>query len=138
MTTPIDWVEVLETGIADLDDEHRGLIDLCNSLTEALDAGRPWPEVVAAAARLSAACRRHFLSEESLLQQTEFPRREQHAQQHRAIERRFDELVDLMKSVDGSRAEDRAAVSAMRGTLIDILFRHDLDYKSHLQNVAGR
>jgi hypothetical protein len=54
------------------------------------------------------------------------------------MERRFDDLVGFLAGVDGSSPEHRQAAQAMRTTLVDILFRHDLDYKSHLQHVAGR
>jgi hemerythrin len=136
--SPIAWTDVLETGVPELDDDHRALIDQCNALAAAMDDGGAWAEVVEAACRLAQSCIEHFSSEEALLERTEFPRRERHKAQHREIERRFANLVDFLSGVDGSSPEHRKAARAVRTTLVDILFRHDLDYKSHLQHVVGR
>ena len=135
--TPIDWVEVLETGVPALDEDHRHLIAQCNALTAADEANAPWPTILALAEALARDCTRHFREEEEILERTELSRRQQHRQQHLAIERRFAELLDFLRRVDGTKVEDREAVHRMRDMLIDILFRHDLDYKSHLQQAAG-
>jgi hemerythrin-like metal-binding protein len=135
---PIAWMDVLETGVAELDADHRSLIAECNSLTELMDRGGRWDAVVESVRRLALNCTQHFREEEALLERTDFPRRDRHAAQHREIERRFNELVAFLCGVDGSDPEHRNAARAVRNTLVDILFRHDLDYKSHLQHVTGR
>lgn len=135
---PIAWMDVLETGVPELDEDHRALIDQCNSLTELMGSGGAWSGIVESARRLAQSCADHFRGEEALLDRTEFPRCEQHKAQHRAIERRFDDLIGFLAGVDGSGAEHRKAAGSMRAILVDILFRHDLDYKSHLQQAAGR
>ena len=135
---PIAWAEVLETGVPELDEDHRGLISQCNILTQLMDGGALWAEVVEGARLLAGSCIEHFRSEEALLDRTEFPRRERHKAQHREMEQRLQDLVAFLASVDGSSAEHRKAARTVRTTLVDILFRHDLDYKSHLQHVAGR
>ncbi|HVM83302.1 MAG TPA: hemerythrin domain-containing protein [Candidatus Binatia bacterium] len=134
----IAWMDVLETGIPDLDDQHQDLIEQCNTLTGLMDRGVPWPEVVAAARGLATDCGTHFRAEEAVLEKTEFPRRDRHAKQHRNIESQFGVLIDFMAGCDGSQPEHRAAARTMRDTLVDVLFRHDLDYKSHLQQALGR
>jgi hemerythrin len=136
--TPIAWTDVLETGIPELDEDHRTLIEQCNALTALMHAEVAWSEVVAATRRLAETCIEHFRSEEALLERTEFPRRDRHKAQHREMERRFKNLVDFLAGVDGSSPEHRKSAEAVRTTLVDILFRHDLDYKSHLQHAAGR
>jgi hemerythrin-like metal-binding protein len=135
---PIAWTEVLETGVHALDEDHRALIAQCNALSGLMDCGAAWSEVVDSARGLARRCVEHFRSEEAVLDETGFPRRDLHKAQHRAMERRFDDLVGLLAAADGSNAEHRKAVHSLRATLVDILFRHDLDYKSHLQHIAGR
>lgn len=136
--SPIVWMEVLETGVQELDEEHRTLITYCNTLTALMEGEGIWSEVVAAARRLAEECSEHFRKEEALLDRTEFPRLDRHKAQHREMERRFKDLVSSLAAVDGSNPADRKAAQAVRATLVDILFRHDLDYKSHLQHAAGR
>lgn len=136
--SPIAWSEVLETGLPELDDEHRALVGQCNSLIRLMESGGAWSAVVAAARELVADCAEHFQREEALMEQTNFPRRDRHVAHHRELERRFGDLVEFLAAVDGTVPEHRRKAQSMRDTLIDILFRHDLDYKSHLQHVAGR
>jgi len=133
----IAWADVLETGIREIDAQHQDLIRQCNALIELIEGGVAWPEVVGAARRLAADCVSHFRDEETVLKKTEFPRLDRHTRQHRNIESEFGALVEFMAGSDGTRPEHRAAASAMRDTLIDVLFRHDLDYKSHLQQAKG-
>ena len=135
---PIAWTEVLETGVPELDADHQALIGECNALTTLMEGSAAWAEVVEGARRLAKRIVEHFRSEETLLDRTEFPRREHHKAQHREMERRFQDLVAFLAGVDGSSAEHRKAARSVRTTLVDILFRHDLDFKSHLQQTAGR
>jgi hemerythrin len=134
----IAWTDVLETGISELDADHRSLIAQCNTLTELMEQEGAWAEVVESARRLAQSCAEHFHNEEAVLDRAEFPRRDRHKAQHREMERRFNDLVAFLSGVDGSDPEHRKAARAVRNTLVDILFRHDLDYKSHLQHMAGR
>jgi hemerythrin-like metal-binding protein len=135
--SPIPWAEVLETGVPELDDQHRSLIDQCNAMGALLNGGS-WHAVVDAARELAESCTRHFRSEEALLEQTGFPRTLHHKAAHHEIEKRFDELVRFLAAADGDNPEHRKAAGKVRTTLVDLLFRHDLDYKSHLLNAAGR
>jgi hemerythrin len=135
---PIPWLEVLETGVVEIDNDHKSLIEDCNGLTALMDTGGDWQSVVAAARALAEKCAEHFRSEEAVLERTRFSRHEHHKAQHRRIESQFAELVGLLANVDGSQSEHRVAARSIRDTLLDVLFRHDLDYKSHLQHVAGR
>ena len=136
--TAIEWVDVLETGYPDLDREHQALIEECNALTALVQNRGAWSAIVAGVRALAHGCAAHFRLEEHLLEDTEFPRCEAHKQQHEKIEQRFEELAGFLASVDGSLPEHWEAARSMRGALLDVLFRHDLDYKSHLQHVAGR
>ena len=54
------------------------------------------------------------------------------------MEEQLNQLTGFMTSVDGSQPEHWNAIKSLRNALADILFRHDLDYKSHLEQVAGR
>ncbi len=138
--SPIPWLDVLETGIASLDEQHRALVEICNRLIALAESTDPQErtEAVAAARALTAACAEHFRDEEVIFAKTDFPRRARHEQQHRNIESRLADLVDRMAQDDGSNVAQREATRALRETLIDVLFRHDLDYKSHLQQSTGR
>jgi hemerythrin len=134
----IQWPEILETGNPEIDADHRTLIEQCNSLTRALREGSAWKDVVRASASLSQGCIEHFRTEERVLEHAAFPRAEAHKAQHHRIEGELKALTGFLSGVDGSQPEHRKAAESLRGRLLDILFRHDLDYKSHLEQVAGR
>jgi len=134
----IQWPEVLETGYPEIDGDHRRLVDECNGLTRlAVDHGS-WGEIVKASQTLARDFSAHFRAEEQLLERTAFPRIDAHRAQHHRLEEQLSELTTFLSSVDGSQPEHWKMIKSLRDTLIDVLFRHDLDYKSHLEQAAGR
>jgi hemerythrin-like metal-binding protein len=134
----IPWREVLETGYPEIDRDHLSLIEQCNSLTHLVQGRGAWNEAVNASQELARAFSQHFRTEELLLERTGFPRAEAHKLQHQRLEGELQALIDFLSSVDGSQDEHWTGVRSIRETLLDTLFRHDLDYKSHLERVAGR
>jgi len=134
----IQWPEVLETGYPEIDGDHRRLVAECNGLTRLAGEHGLWRDVVRASQALAQDFSAHFRAEEELLERTEFPRADAHKAQHHRLEEQLNELTGFLSSVDGSQPEHWSAVRSLRNTLLDVLFRHDLDYKSHLDHVAGR
>ena len=47
-------------------------------------------------------------------------------------------LIAQMERVDGSLKEHRDYPKALGPSLIDVIIRHDLDYRSHLLHQQGR
>lgn len=137
IVAPIKWMRVLETGIPELDDRHKGLLDGCNALLEAIAAKGEWLRVAAASRKLIDDCIEHFRLEEEIMQRTRFPRLDSHLAAHREIERRLQGLADEVQAVDGSTSEHRELIAELSANLIDIMLRHDLDYCSHLRNAQG-
>jgi len=134
----IQWPEILETRYPEIDNDHRALIGKCNELVQMIHDQACWTNIVE---MLNGLCReftQHFRAEEKVLESTGFPRADAHKSQHLQLEDQLTKLSSLASSVDGSRPEHREAISSLRSTLLDILFRHDLDYKSHLEHAAGR
>jgi len=137
-TIHIAWLEVLETGVAELDAWHRLLINECNRLLGLIDQGAPWLWIVAAAALLAAKLMDHFRFEEEMMERNGFPRRDTHAAEHRRIESLLTDLIVCIKEVDGSQEEHLMLPAAFKSILIDVMVRHDLDYRSHLLHQLGR
>lgn len=65
----LNWNDYLRTGIAVVDEQHHGLINLVNELAPLLvDAGeQPFAEIDALQARLAAYAEEHFRTEEELM-----------------------------------------------------------------------
>jgi hemerythrin len=134
----IHWPEILETGYPEIDDQHRRLVAACNRLTALADARGAWSEIVATSTGLAQDFSEHFDAEESLLERTRFSRVDAHKAQHQRLRERIEALNAYLSGVDGSKPEHWNAIATIRDTLVDVLFRHDLDYKSHLEQAAGR
>lgn len=132
------WLEVLETGVVELDAWHRQLVNDCNRLLDFVADRAPWIQIVAAAALLTAKLMDHFRFEEEVMARNGFPRRDIHAAEHRRIESGLTELLARIKGVDGSQEEHLALPNTLKSVLIDVMVRHDLDYRSHLLYRLGR
>jgi hemerythrin-like metal-binding protein len=83
----LHWSEALETGLDDVDHQHRRLLDIFNRVaaTRGADALR------AALGELAAYARYHFATEAQLMRG--WPLRDDHRQAHLRAHRRFDEFV---------------------------------------------
>ncbi|MEO5347112.1 MAG: bacteriohemerythrin [Magnetococcus sp. YQC-9] len=88
-----------KTGIERFDQEHLELMNRIlriNQLTEKLASRKPtpkdWEEVDQANEFLFGYCRSHFLAEESWMDEIDYPKRTEHAQEHRRLLTRLKEL----------------------------------------------
>lgn len=133
----LEWIKAFETGSAEIDALHRELVRECNSLLLSVESGVAWSRIVADAGRLVEGCIQHFRHEEELLAQTRFPRTAEHVAEHRRIERELQGLVSRLKRVDGSCEEHRAYPRELGPMLVELIIRHDLDFRSHLMDQQG-
>jgi hemerythrin-like metal-binding protein len=134
----LQWIDIFETGNTEIDALHRCLLQDCNSLLLLVECEVCWLLILAQAKKLVEDCIRHFRAEEALLERTRFPRWAEHAAEHHRLEREMQTLVMRMEQVDGSLKEHREYPKSLGPSLIDLIVRHDLDYRSHLlhQQVA--
>jgi hemerythrin-like metal-binding protein len=134
----LKWLDSFEIGNAEIDALHRTLIKDCNSLLALVAADGAWPLIVARTRKLVVDCIEHFRIEESVLEGINFPRSDTHAAQHRRLEQELGELVARMERVDGSLKEHRELPASLGPAIIDLVIRHDLDYRSHVLHWQGR
>lgn len=137
-TTRIAWIEVLETGVVELDAWHMQLVNDSNHLLELIAHRAPWLRIVAASMLLGAKLLDHFRFEEEIMQRGGFPRRNAHAAEHKRIERQLSRLLTRIRELDGSQEQHYVLPTSFKPILIDLMVRHDLDYRSHLLYRLGR
>jgi len=89
----LEWKEEYATGIDDVDDEHKDLIDVINRLHELLLAEDAKLTVPAFFARLIDGVSAHFALEERIMGESGYPDLEAHRADH---ERLLDEIRDLV------------------------------------------
>jgi hemerythrin-like metal-binding protein len=106
-----------DLGIAALDTEHRGQLELMNRLADALAAGRPEEEIGAKLEALIAYLDAHFMSEQITMREQSYPAYEAHVREH-------EEALELMNALEERCADGDVQVSAeilaaLRGWLVD-------------------
>lgn len=94
----IEWRPEFSTGIAEVDHEHRALIDLINAtLTSCAGAAAGRSEIQAALGEINARTTAHFALEERLMTQLQYDQRREHKRDH---ERLLEDIREIMDSVD--------------------------------------
>lgn len=98
----INWDEIHQTGLAIIDEQHRGLVSLINSFF--FHKNDPFIERILAPTALMTInlAKIHFLTEQQLMEEAEYPDLEAHITEH---ERIFRDLIAVEK-------KSRAALDA--------------------------
>lgn len=125
---PMPWLDCFEIGDRRIDDEHRGLLAACNDLCALAANGTAWPVARTAAVTLIATVETHFASEETLFPAIRFPRTREHLREHDVIRKA---LVNLLAG--DPAIELRVAAATARMILVEHIIRHDLGFKTFVQ-----
>jgi hemerythrin-like metal-binding protein len=105
--TLIEWRKEFETGIPDVDHEHRELVDLINGLHEHIASGADPARVAEFLGEVFARIAAHFALEESIMRKHAYDEYEAHKAEH---ERLLDEIRDIM---DGATTEYANSLSTV-------------------------
>ena len=135
---PVPWLPILETGHAEIDHEHQGLIEDTNTILAIFTRQEPWPVLQAAARTMRDRCVAHFEHEDHLFKALRFPGADRHRRSHRRIMAEINGILATLETVDTPNRLDWELALSLRGILVDHLLREDLAYKSHLMHVDGR
>lgn len=103
----IVWRKEFETGISDIDHEHRELVELINRLHEDVTSGTDQARVSEFLGEVFARIAAHFALEESIMRKHAYDEYEAHKAEH---ERLLDEIRDLM---DGATTEYAHSLSTV-------------------------
>jgi len=123
----IAWTEKLSVGVAKIDKEHQGLVDLLNSLHDGMLAGQGKDALGPTLAKLVQYTERHFAGEEALFRLHAYPKAAEHKKEHDALTAKV-KLLEI---------DYRSGKSALTGDLMtflrDWLTKHimgvDMQYK---------
>lgn len=91
----LEWRQEFETGIAEVDHEHRELVGLINALHDRLEACAPKETVAAFLGEVFARISAHFALEEAVMREHRYDEYAEHKADH---ERLLDELGDIMEA----------------------------------------
>ena len=103
----IEWRKEFETGIPDVDHEHRELVDLINRLHEHMASGADQARVAEFLGEVFARIAAHFALEESIMRKHAYDEYEAHKAEH---EKLLDEIRDIMDSASTAYASSLSTV----------------------------
>ena len=112
------WSNMFSVGVKDIDDQHKKLVELANSLNDAMKAGKGKEAMGEILSELVTYTVTHFTFEERLMEKHKYPLSPQHKQEHQ----------DLVKTVGEFKAKfehgDVTLTSEVMSFLRDWLTKH--------------
>ncbi|HEY3442167.1 MAG TPA: bacteriohemerythrin [Paludibaculum sp.] len=128
----IDWSPDYDLGIAEIDRQHRRLVEIVNRLHDAMEQRSPKCAMQGVVCDLATYTEIHFAYEERMMQSVDMPDWETHCSEHRVLARE-------VRSFELDLASGRLSVSM---ELMDVLRRwllvHVLHADRELVNHANR
>ena len=102
----IEWRKEFETGVAEVDHEHRELVALINALGDEVDAGADKGEYGEFLGEVFARIAAHFALEESIMRKHGYDEYESHKAEHETL------LDDIREIMDEAETDYSEALSA--------------------------
>jgi hemerythrin-like metal-binding protein len=102
----IEWRKDFETGIPDVDYEHRELIELVNGVNERLQEGGDRGPVIEALGEIYARISGHFALEERIMRERGYDEYRDHKVDHVRL---LDEIRDFMDAYEDGKVFDEKA-----------------------------
>ncbi len=121
----IQWQEKLNTGVDEIDQQHRHLIDVCNkafALTKLEDGIDHYDEIMEILKELTDYTEYHFSFEEGLMQKFNYDSLDQHKMEHYLFMKKVSKM-DLDK-IDQNQDQ---AIGDIINMLVDWVSSHILD-----------
>jgi len=114
----IEWRKEFETGIADVDHEHKELVDLINQLHAQMHEQADVDTVRRFLGEVFARISAHFALEETVMRKHRYDEYEAHKAEHEAL---LDEIRDIMDDFEGGvyGAADEALATTVRDWFVN-------------------
>ena len=126
------WDDSYNTGIAEIDRDHKGLVNLINDLYEAMQDGSGGALLMPILSALKSYTETHFSREELYMAECNAPDQEKHIQQHKLM---VEKLVDLeSRHRRGEAAISLQALTFLRDWLKNHICVVDQAMTVHLQD----
>lgn len=114
----IEWSKEFETGVGDVDHEHKELVELLNTLYRQLEADAPKTSISEFLGEVFAKISAHFALEETIMRKHSYDEYEAHKAEHEQL---LDELRDIMDAFESEANMDYKAslAGAVRGWFVN-------------------
>ena len=128
----IVWRKEFETGVAEVDHEHRELVDLINQLHAQLGEEASKETVSRFLGEVFARISAHFALEETVMRKHRYDEYQAHKTEHEAL---LDQIRDIMDDYEAGAYAD--ADQALATTVRDWFFNHFKTKDARLHKMLG-
>ena len=126
-----EWDEEFNTGIPEIDKQHKALVSLLNSLFNMMREGKAKTEVPEALNQLAAYCEVHFKTEEAFVVQYSFPETETHKAYHDSFRVKIESFRDQMAGGNLTLSID--VFKYLKGWLQEHILGEDMKYRDYFK-----
>jgi len=126
----IDWTDIMSVQNAEMDADHKHLVDLINELYEAMWMEQAQPVIQKCLDSLKQYVRYHFQGEEELMAKSSFPGLKEHQAEHRKFILNLAEMEKLWQEGDVGVLEP--LMDMLQGWLVDHIMKVDMRYSDFL------
>ena len=88
----MQWKEEYSVGITEIDDQHKGVVDLFSVIDSAIESRESWSDIFFKLEQLRDHARFHFSVEESLMRMHDYPKQAEHVDLHKHFLDKLDQL----------------------------------------------
>ena len=128
------WDDGLSIDRGPIDLQHKQLLALTTTISAAAKAGN-LEETHALFLQLGRECRTHFSTEETYMEQLQYPHREEHRQEHHRLLRHVEGLLE--PRVADSPGDTAAVMDCIRSLVIMHILNDDLEIRHFIQEQAS-
>lgn len=136
MIPKLRWDPCLDTGIEEIDWEHRRLLNIANRLLDAMGKGRAEMVMQPVLRDLIHHAEDHFANEEKYMRDMGYPGLKEHMVEHGQMRRSLDTFVAALASDQPPGAKDLAAL--MSHWLLDHILKTDKQYAAFSRERLGK
>ncbi len=132
----IEWEDNLSTGVPEMDEEHKLLINMLNSVYEMLRKGEREKACNYFISTLMEYVETHLTHEEEFMERIGYPELERHKKAHEIFKREISKLCDPVK--EGDPHEFATALSMCWGWLFSHIQKTDRKYGEYYKSMQLR
>lgn len=126
----VDWKESYSVKIADIDQQHRKLIDIINNLHEAMKTGGLPAKIAPIVDELVSYTQYHFKFEEKVLESAAYPATAEHKKAHQAMVAQVEDF--RRQATVGKFSMPLKLMAFLKDWLTNHILETDMRYSAHV------
>ena len=120
----MQWKDEYSVGVAEIDDQHKGIADLFSLIDAAIESRESWTDLFFKLERLREQARLHFALEESLMRMHGYSKQAEHVSLHK----HFLDKLDQLQMTTLSRQVTMSTISYLSTWYVDHMQTEDRDF----------